>query len=504
MFREQEKTVQTIRVSLKEAVSLLDEAAVFLRTFRDKAGNSFLEYGDIEGRGISISEVIREAQRTTKALLNTRSARIAHLSNAKLNELQAASTAVTSTTRDFDQARRTLLDENKPFRIRQSGRIVTLISNEQIQDFGALADAISNSLESIRAGASNLVLSANDSDSDDEQALEAATLTQRIASELRSAQDGAQRSTSAAEDAEEKLAEVERLRAETEAAAQAITADGKGHSEAALKAVADLTAQVEAAGQRETEISEKSDAIAVLLEESQADRDSLSKFAAELKDTNDQLDAIMAKAESDAESRTRFIKEIQELVDRAEGMVSGATVAGLAKAFADERKDLEVGMKNAMKWFIVGIISLFLVTILLAAYVFELPINIFGLDLSGQGRTSQLGDEITIAGVISRTIILLAPFWLTLFSARRYRNLFDLRQQYSHKYNLAFSIDGFRKQAPNYGEELAAWVFHEISQPPVTSTSSRKLGDNPIPSLEALVNAAVARTNLFKDKGGEA
>lgn len=145
-------------------------------------------------------------------------------------------------------------------------------------------------------------------------------------------------------------------------------------------------------------------------------------------------------------------------------------------------------MGSAMISFFVGIGFIFAVTLLLAAYVFEIPFHIGSIELSGSGTTPAMGDEVTIAGVLSRTVILLAPFWLTLFSARRYRSLFDLRQQYSHKYNMAFSVDGFKQQAPKFEQQIAAWVFHVVAEPPVTIVPRHSgMDENPIPKLSDIV-----------------
>ena len=503
MFREQEKTVHALKASLKESDEALKAARHFINTFQDKDKKSLIENGDIEGRGITISEVIHEARRTVRAILSVRSPRISHLSNSKLNELQASATALASTVRDFDQARKGLLSENKPYRLHPHGRVIALISNEEIYTFGNLADAISNSLESLRAATLGLAIAATDAEGEIAVEAEISIIAARISEELKAAQEATQAAIVAHEDAGEKLEEVEKIHQKILTSSESIKEEASAQSEAAATTVSELESKLTAATDHEIEIGKKKEIIASLVDEAEEDRESLANFSNELDSVNGKLSDFIQRAEEDEKKRSDFILQVQDLVARAEGMVSGATVAGLAKAFADERETLETSMKNAMKWFNIGIISLFLVTILLAAYVFELPLTIGGIALSGTGTTDKLGDEITIAGVISRTIILMAPFWLTLFSARRYRNLFDLRQQYSHKYNLAFSIDGFRKQAPNYGEELAAWVFHEISQPP-TNSNSKKLGDNPIPSLEALVNAAVARTTLFKDRSTEA
>ena len=126
------------------------------------------------------------------------------------------------------------------------------------------------------------------------------------------------------------------------------------------------------------------------------------------------------------------------------------------------------------------------------------------ITLAKTGRTIERGDEITVAGVLSRTVILLAPFWLTLFSSRRYRNLFDLRQQYTHKYSMAFSVDGFKQQAPEYAEQMTAWVFHVVAEPPVSIRNSKGMGDNPIPDVQSVEKDQLERFGILKPNRLEA
>ncbi len=174
-------------------------------------------------------------------------------------------------------------------------------------------------------------------------------------------------------------------------------------------------------------------------------------------------------------------KKVEEMVAQAERMVSGSTIVGLARAFDEERKSLDAGMKGAFIWFVVGIVLLFLTSALLAAYVLNLSIP--GLEW----LTNHKSSEPNIAQVVSRAIIVIAPFWLTLFSARRYRSLFDLRQQYSHKYNMAFSMDGFKTQAPGFAESIAAWVFTIVAANPVLPQKGKSMDTPPPMTIEGMM-----------------
>jgi hypothetical protein len=90
-------------------------------------------------------------------------------------------------------------------------------------------------------------------------------------------------------------------------------------------------------------------------------------------------------------------------------MVSGATVAGLAKAFADEKAFLEANTKSTFIGSCIGISLLALFSIGLAVYVLHIPITIFGYHLLAGPAPGQPGYEITVGGVLSRAIVLIGP-----------------------------------------------------------------------------------------------
>ncbi|WP_162938790.1 hypothetical protein [Brevundimonas naejangsanensis] len=489
-----------MRDDLREMNGWLSNSAQFFREFKSGSKQSFLEMGEIEGRGFSLLELTLEATRTVRSLRNVRSNRFSNLPSSIINSLVASTTALHVSVKALDTACHALVDENRSYRLESNGRVVTLLSREEMYNFGQLAESIFANLETLRAAGAALPIASTDSVSEEYLEESVAEIARRAAAQLAEAQEATNAALVANENAQARLGEFERL-------ATTLTETGNSLAEESRQRATEVSSLRDAVSSsleniqgHEEQISNHRNHVSDLANEAETDRSKLAEFASELSETRAEILQISKRADEDKSKQDEYLVQAEALIKRAEEMVSGATVAGLAKAFDDERRDLQRGMDSAMKWFFVGIVCLFLVTFLLAAYVFEIPFTVFGVELSGSGSTKAVGDEVTVAGVLSRTIILLAPFWMTLFSARRYRNLFDLRQQYSHKYNLAFSIDGFRKQAPAYGEELAAWVFHEISQRPVTTNNTKKMGDNPVPTLEMLVSGVVERTNFFRPK----
>ena len=227
----------------------------------------------------------------------------------------------------------------------------------------------------------------------------------------------------------------------------------------------------------------------------------LTSFDATLVETQRRIVTIEESASRTLQDFTDQKDAVDKLVIEADAMVSGATSAGLAKAFADERDSLDGGMKSAFIGFSIGIGLLAAMTVILAAYVLQIPISIMGFHISGP-KPGSAAFEVTIAGVISRSIILLAPFWLTLFSARRYRSLFDLRQQYSHKYNMAFSVDGFKKQAPKYADDITAWVFSIVAANPVVPRPGAGMDTPPSTSVKDILDGVGEQLGkVFKPTG---
>lgn len=63
-------------------------------------------------------------------------------------------------------------------------------------------------------------------------------------------------------------------------------------------------------------------------------------------------------------------------------------------------------------------------------------------------------------------MLLIPATWATAFFAGNYAELFHLSREYAHKAALAKAVDGFKREAPEYKEEIVAGVFMEIQDNP--------------------------------------
>jgi hypothetical protein len=179
-------------------------------------------------------------------------------------------------------------------------------------------------------------------------------------------------------------------------------------------------------------------------------------------------------------------------------MLEGATVAGLASSFLEAKSELNRQLNSARWSFYFGILFLFISSIPLIAFVF-LPIiaPILVSQIPALESVAQLlvaDNDVTgwqyIGQVLARFVILLPAAWFVSFSAIRHSSLFRLREHYAYKYSMAVAVEGFRKQAPEYENEVTALVLEQLAFNPTDKLIPSKWikeGMAPTPVLSALV-----------------
>jgi hypothetical protein len=485
MLREQEKSVESIRTDASFAAKRLEELVTW-----SKSSNAGMLWslGDIPGQAYSYSEALLEAERVASAVVSIPASRMGLASNAATSALL---TAIKGLRQSVVQLNSALVSISKA----PGG---AAISNEytatqkdgtHIADVGQLAAACVNSGEAVKAALPQFIvyprhepkigktevaqnaLLRQTIDAGTQKVAEALATVEQMLSQARAAEESTAGSASAASTLNDQVSISTSGALEAAQEAQAAIEQIRSQAEEVKKAIDASVGEID--GLRNEAVEIKTDA---------------ESFRSNLEESRSKLDEIVMRADKKFADQTDYVKRVEELVAKATNMLSQATVAGLAKAFDDERKDLDRRMRGAMIGFSVGIGLIFLVTGMLAAYVFRIE--------SGQGFLGVPSNEVTvtISGFLARSVILLGPVWLALFSARRYRNLFDLRQQYSHKYNMAFSVNGFQTQAPEYSEQIAYWVFQTIGANPVSSAAGGgSMDEHPVEGIKDLLKAVVDR-----------
>jgi hypothetical protein len=169
--------------------------------------------------------------------------------------------------------------------------------------------------------------------------------------------------------------------------------------------------------------------------------------------------------------------EVERLNSTAEEMLTGATVAGLASTFGNARDALTKEVRLARYGFYGSILVLGLSALPLAVYVIP------GLTLAGVFGDAGDASDFEPGQVLMRFVLLIPALWLAKFTAARHAALFRLREHYAYKYSIAASVEGFKKQAPEFKEGIAAAAFHELTFNPANRMEERSSAEehpNPI------------------------
>ena len=186
---------------------------------------------------------------------------------------------------------------------------------------------------------------------------------------------------------------------------------------------------------------------------------SVEAFQAQLNARIADLEKFQSDTKTAREENTRRDAEIERLIEQSDAMISGATTAGLAKSLEDTRVRYEKRMISARRGFYFAVVVLVISAIPL---VFHLLPGLFGAWASSGPEDR----DSSPYAFIGRIFLLLPATWLTAFFAKSYASFFDLEREYAHKAALAMSVDGFKRQAPKYEDEITAEVFLEIRNNP--------------------------------------
>lgn len=192
---------------------------------------------------------------------------------------------------------------------------------------------------------------------------------------------------------------------------------------------------------------------------------SVEAFQEQLDGRNADFERFQAETKIAMKENAAREIEIKRLTKASDAMISGSTTAGLAKSMEDTRARYEIRMTSARKGFYIAVVLLVVSAVPL---VFHLLPGLFGT----WAAVRTPSEEGSLYSFIGRIFLLLPATWLTAFFAKSYASFFDLEREYAHKAALAMSVDGFKRQAPKYEEEITAEVFMEIRKNPGTGDAT--------------------------------
>lgn len=243
----------------------------------------------------------------------------------------------------------------------------------------------------------------------------------------------------------------------------------------------------------ESEGTQKITAIRATSEEAEQLRKSVKAYQGSFEDFQTQLEAREKAMLEGTEQQDQLLtslkkieQQIQALNAQAEDMLSGATVAGLASAYGNMRSELSGELRFARWAFYAAILFLGASAVPLALYVIP---GLNALLPGDVGSASSATDPVELLlQILGRTILLIPAAWLTKFAASRHAALFRLKEHYSYKYSVASSVEGFKKQAEPYKDDIAAATFFELTDNPAVRMESHSHEErHPNPAMEWLM-----------------
>lgn len=212
-------------------------------------------------------------------------------------------------------------------------------------------------------------------------------------------------------------------------------------------------------------------------------------FQTELDKRQQQFSEFEANIKIADEENIKREAEIDRLTKLADTMISGATTAGLATSLEETRTRYEDRMNSAKTGFYIAVAILIASALPLVA---QLVPGLFG----SWFPIPNPNQEGTPYSVLGKVFLLLPATWLTAFFTKSYAEYFHLEREYSHKAALAKSVDGFKRQAPKYEEEITAEVFMEIR----TNPANR---DGPEPAAHPLYDVLSKAVSKIIGKEGK-
>jgi hypothetical protein len=242
-------------------------------------------------------------------------------------------------------------------------------------------------------------------------------------------------------------------------------------AESSRKTISEYAAEATNRAAEIKSVEEKAATLSATVGEYQAEFEAfdeeLQKRTERFERENAQLDEIHSSLNSDE-------AEIKRLIEQSEGLLRGATNVGLAASFSSLQEKIDNELRWARRSFYLSIAILIFLSIPIALYVFPdlkfILRQVFGLGIdaiipkSMENHTSQ---EI-LAQIAARALLLVPGIWLVRFTSARHERLFRLREHYAYKYSIASSVEGFKRQAPDLEQGIAATAFYELTFNPAT------------------------------------
>lgn len=171
---------------------------------------------------------------------------------------------------------------------------------------------------------------------------------------------------------------------------------------------------------------------------------------------------------------------IERLIAQSEGMLVGATNAGLAGSLSKRFSEVasEVTKARIGYYFAIGLLIFATIPIAFDVLPRELLSSVLKKISGGFVEISSSPEKVAqsdlLGHVLARALLLIPALLLVRFAAARHERLFRLREHYAYKYSIATSVEGFKQQSPDqYRDFVALIAFNELTFNPATQMEAK-------------------------------
>ena len=292
----------------------------------------------------------------------------------------------------------------------EHARTIAQIKGTVEADSNWLATTKSNATELSRA----IEIAKTSADSDLQSIAIAKEVAQKDASSAAAARDSIDRIVTAVSDAQETV---------KQAAAAATQA----------KATIDATASsIQVAQTQINENATRAGVDATSIKALEADSKAIVADMSEISTTSKQTQSIITKHEADLAD---LKKKIDALRKTTESLLPGATSAGLASAFRDQKSRFDRPQRNWIWAFLIAVGLLFL------AGAVGLP----GFWLAGGAKESPSWDNI-FRHFVNRLPLVVPLAWIAIYAGRNYMLALRMQEEYAFKEAISASFEGYRRE----------------------------------------------------------
>jgi hypothetical protein len=249
-------------------------------------------------------------------------------------------------------------------------------------------------------------------------------------------------------------------------------------------------------------ITEAESEIVSASESVQEKRTQFDEYYVKIFGSEDENGEVTVGLEKEIEDKNNRLEELYKvegkkytaLFKKIEGLLPGATSAGLAAAFQQQKRKYQ---NPDTFWSVVFVITM----IVMISFGYKIASEAVALGPA-------ISPSLVLSKILARTPLLIGIIWLGVFSSKQQSQNKRLGQEYAHKESVSSSYEGFKRQIDNLGQtkenkilsvELLRKVINAIEYNPSTTLDNASHREDP-PFINKLLSLWYFRKIINTDQ----